>query len=51
MYLQENTISGSDLFEEYFVLPERGDKVLELCPKGAQKLVTDENKHQYIKLL
>lgn len=44
-------MGGCDLFQEYFVVPESGDKPIELCDKGATKLVTDENKGEYVKLL
>lgn len=51
LYLRENTIDGSDVFQEYFVVPSRDEPVIELCPDGAKKLITDKNKHEYIQLL
>ena len=51
MFLQNNTIGGSDIFQEYFIVPDRGDQTIELCSDGAQKLVTDSNKDEYIKLM
>lgn len=50
-FLQRTTLGGCDIFQEYFVVPERGDKVVELCEKGAEKLVTDSNKHEYVRLM
>ncbi len=39
------------MFQEYFVVTEGGDKVIELCEHGANMLVTDQNKDRYIQLM
>jgi len=50
-YIQENSINGSDIFEEYFVTPSPLDgSQIELVTNGAQVQITDENKDDFIKL-
>jgi hypothetical protein len=50
-FIKENSISDSDVFDEYFVVHSPLDgEVFELKPGGATISINDENKEEYLKL-
>lgn len=51
-FIQETSIDGEDVFEEYFVAksPLDGEDV-ELIPNGKDIKITDANKTEYIQLM